>query len=107
MGNAMALNLKFTPEISVGDIFKALVVIISIGGYAGATYLQAERQFDSVDRRFALIEQRLEQDEKETLERATAQRDHDAKVSSSLDKISDALGNLAVLVAASNHESRR
>ena len=89
--------------------------VLSIGGYAGATYLEVERQFDAEqkqfaesDKRFALIEQRLEHDEKEAAEVATEQREHDAKISAGLDKAVDALNALAVLVAATgHHDSRR
>jgi hypothetical protein len=106
-------NLRL-PEIK-GPLVAGIVALFSISGYAGATYLQVEHQFDEeskafdlIDKRFSLIEQRLDQDEKATVDRATDQRGHDEKVSESLGKISDALNSLSVLVAASgSHVTRR
>lgn len=93
VGDKNGIGIKFTPEIQLGHIIQAIVMIASMAGYALWAYSQIQNQIASQAAQLALVQQRLS-----TTEAATTELRNETR--QTLSKILDQIGDLRTLVAS-------
>ena len=94
--------VRFSPEIQLGHMIQALVVVGTIAGWALWGYATIQAQLSREDATIALIIQRMDTDEKVIQQDREVVRAFDQDMRAAVSKISDQIADLKALVAANN-----
>lgn len=100
------LGVRFSPNIELGHIMQAIIVVGSLSGYALWGYANIETQVASLHSEVALLQQRITQDEAQGKQERDDQRSRDDRITSSLDHIADQLGDLRTIVGKADGPRR-
>lgn len=92
-------GIQFSPEIQLGHILQAIVMLVALAGWASAGYMTIDKQLATQAAEMALQKQRLLANELATAELREALRASAAETRQATNKISDQLGDLRTLVA--------
>lgn len=95
----MSLQVKFLPNIELGHLLQAVIMLAALSGWALWGYANIETQIAGLHSEVQLQRQRVDTDEAAAKQDRDDQRGRDAKVAASLDKIADELGDIRVTVA--------
>ncbi len=98
----MNMPVRFSPEIQLGHIVQIIAVIGTVAGWALWGYATIQAQLSREDATIALIQQRLDVDEKAVAQDREAVKSFDSDMRAAVSKISDQISDLKALVAANN-----
>lgn len=94
-----AKGIRFSPEIQLGHVLQAIVMLVAVGGWAIAGYMSIDKQLATQAAEMALIKQRLSLQERATVETNEQVRAMAAETRAVAGKISDQIADLRTLVA--------
>lgn len=93
------VGIRFSPNIELGHLLQAIVMLGAIGGWALVGYQTVEKQLSQHEAEMLLFKQRMTADEKDLADLRDALRNSTTETRAILNKISDQLSDLRVLVA--------
>lgn len=93
-----AIHPHFTPDITLGHLLQAVVIVTTVGGGILAGYLSLRDDLDRQRAEFRVAiaehEARLGVDERELEQRRTEERQFQAEMRTSLDRVMQAIADL-------------
>jgi|SRR5690242_17541415 len=96
----MALAVKLTPEIQLGHLMQALILVASMSGWALWGYSAIETQISDDRKAIALMRQRQDQFDAAHKDIGADQKAFNSETRTSLKEIAAAIADLRTVVAA-------
>ena len=101
-------GIRFSPNIELGHILQAIVMMVALGGWALAGYFTVQQQLNQHAAKMEVFQQRLVAYETSSAELRENLKISVAETRNSLAKISDQIADLRTLVAGQwRHDAPR